>query len=95
MKTYGELAEAGMTRDAKTILYDGRTFGEPFGCQLGVMYMIKLAHMVDDKLHARSVDHTHSLHKQPLGLWWWTTFLGKWKYGHWKLMVLLIHYKKS
>ena len=48
--------EAGMASDAKTVLYDGRT-GEPFDNRIsvGVMYMIKLAHMVDDKLHARSI----------------------------------------
>ena len=48
--------EAGMAADAKTVLYDGRT-GEPFDNRIsvGVMYMIKLHHMVDDKLHARSV----------------------------------------
>ena len=43
-----------MARDGKTVLYDGRT-GEPFDNRIsvGVMYMLKLAHMVDDKLHAR------------------------------------------
>src|SRR5699024_7715494 len=48
------VAEAGMAKDAKTVLYDGRT-GEPFDGRIsvGVMYMIKLSHMVDDKLHAR------------------------------------------
>ena len=52
---WGTIEEAGMANDAKTILYDGRT-GEPFDnrVSVGVMYMIKLAHMVDDKLHARS-----------------------------------------
>src|SRR5690625_3898467 len=49
------LDEAGMAEDAKTVLYDGRT-GEPFDnrVSVGVSYMIKLSHMVDDKLHARS-----------------------------------------
>src|SRR5699024_11955552 len=48
------LEEAGMPSDAKTILYDGRT-GEPFDNRVavGISYMIKLSHMVDDKLHAR------------------------------------------
>ena len=52
---WGTIEEAGMANDAKTILYDGRT-GEPFDnrVSVGVMYTIKLAHMVDDKLHARS-----------------------------------------
>lgn len=54
------IAEAGMDPDAKTVLYDGRT-GEKFDNRIsvGVMYMIKLAHMVDDKLHARSIGLTH------------------------------------
>lgn len=57
---WGTIEEAGMANDAKTILYDGRT-GEPFDnrVSVGVMYMIKLAHMVDDKLHARSTGYTH------------------------------------
>ncbi len=48
---WSTVAEAGMAKDAKTVLYDGRT-GEPFDSRVsvGVMYMIKLAHMVDDKL---------------------------------------------
>ena len=59
---WATVAEAGMASDAKTVLYDGRT-GEPFDGRIsvGVMYMIKLAHMVDDKLHARSIDLTHWL----------------------------------
>ncbi|WP_206424090.1 DNA-directed RNA polymerase subunit beta [Vaginisenegalia massiliensis] len=60
--------EAGMEADAKTILYDGRT-GEPFDrkVSVGVMYMIKLAHMVDDKLHARSTGPYSLVTQQPLG----------------------------
>ena len=60
--------EAGMASDAKTILYDGRT-GEPFDgrVSVGVMYMIKLAHMVDDKLHARSIGPYSLVTQQPLG----------------------------
>ncbi|MFQ3546416.1 DNA-directed RNA polymerase subunit beta [Halobacillus rhizosphaerae] len=62
------LQEAGMARDAKTILYDGRS-GEPFDnrVSVGVMYMIKLAHMVDDKLHARSTGPYSLVTQQPLG----------------------------
>ncbi|WP_347861731.1 DNA-directed RNA polymerase subunit beta [Salimicrobium sp. PL1-032A] len=62
------LAEAGLPRDAKTILYDGRT-GEPFDNRIsvGVMYMIKLSHMVDDKLHARSTGPYSLVTQQPLG----------------------------
>ena len=57
-----------MDSDAKTILYDGRT-GEPFDnrVSVGVMYMIKLHHMVDDKLHARSVGPYSLVTQQPLG----------------------------
>ncbi|MGX7196377.1 DNA-directed RNA polymerase subunit beta [Enterococcus olivae] len=60
--------EAGMASDAKTVLYDGRT-GEPFDGRIsvGVMYMIKLAHMVDDKLHARSIGPYSLVTQQPLG----------------------------
>ena len=68
-KTSGILwKEAGMDSDAKTILYDGRT-GEPFDnrVSVGVMYMIKLHHMVDDKLHARSVGPYSMVTQQPLG----------------------------
>ena len=62
------MEEAGMNRDGKTILYDGRT-GEPFDnrVSVGVMYMIKLAHMVDDKLHARSTGPYSLVTQQPLG----------------------------
>lgn len=60
--------EAGMAEDAKTILYDGRT-GEPFDrkVSVGVMYMMKLGHMVDDKLHARSTGPYSLVTQQPLG----------------------------
>ncbi|MGB6177946.1 DNA-directed RNA polymerase subunit beta [Carnobacterium sp.] len=60
--------EAGMASDAKTVLYDGRT-GQPFDnrVSVGVMYMIKLAHMVDDKLHARSTGPYSLVTQQPLG----------------------------
>ena len=62
------VAEAGMAKDAKTVLYDGRT-GEPFDGRIsvGVMYMIKLSHMVDDKLHARSIGPYSLVTQQPLG----------------------------
>src|SRR5690625_5171910 len=62
------LDEAGMPRDAKTVLYDGRT-GEPFDnrVSVGVSYMIKLSHMVDDKLHARSTGPYSLVTQQPLG----------------------------
>ena len=62
------LEEAGMDPDGKTILYDGRT-GEPFDNRIsvGVMYMIKLHHMVDDKIHARSTGPYSLVTQQPLG----------------------------
>ncbi|MDM5336017.1 DNA-directed RNA polymerase subunit beta [Fictibacillus enclensis] len=62
------IEEAGMARDGKTVLYDGRT-GVPFDnrVSVGVMYMIKLAHMVDDKLHARSTGPYSLVTQQPLG----------------------------
>lgn len=65
---WSTIQEAGMANDAKTILYDGRT-GEPFDnrVSVGIMYMIKLAHMVDDKLHARSTGPYSLVTQQPLG----------------------------
>ncbi|KWW21565.1 MULTISPECIES: DNA-directed RNA polymerase subunit beta [Peribacillus] len=65
---WGTIEEAGMSRDAKTVLYDGRS-GEAFDnrVSVGVMYMIKLAHMVDDKLHARSTGPYSLVTQQPLG----------------------------
>lgn len=62
------LKEAGLPEDGKTVLYDGRT-GEPFENRVtvGVMYMIKLAHMVDDKIHARSTGPYSLVTQQPLG----------------------------
>lgn len=65
---WATIEEAGMDKDAKTRLYDGRT-GEPFDnrVSVGVMYMIKLAHMVDDKLHARSTGPYSLVTQQPLG----------------------------
>jgi DNA-directed RNA polymerase subunit beta len=60
--------EAGLAKDAKTVLYDGRT-GEAFDTRVsvGIMYMIKLHHMVDDKLHARSIGPYSLVTQQPLG----------------------------
>ena len=62
------MKEAKMDADGKTVLYDGRT-GEPFDSRVavGVMYMIKLDHMVDDKLHARSTGPYSLVTQQPLG----------------------------
>jgi len=62
------MKQAQLPDDGKTILYDGRT-GEPFDerISVGVMYMIKLVHMVDDKLHARATGPYSLVTQQPLG----------------------------
>ena len=62
------LDEAGLPRDAKTVLYDGRT-GEAFDnrVSVGISYMLKLSHMVDDKIHARSTGPYSLVTQQPLG----------------------------
>ena len=63
-----EMKEAGMAPDGKVVLHDGRT-GEPFDHRInvGVMYMVKLHHMVDDKLHARATGPYSLVTQQPLG----------------------------
>ena len=62
------LEEAGLPRDGKTVLYDGRT-GEPYDNEItvGYIYMLKLAHLVDDKIHARSTGPYSLVTQQPLG----------------------------
>ena len=62
------MKEAQMTSDGKQVLFDGQT-GLPFDerISVGVMYMIKLAHMVDDKLHARATGPYSLVTQQPLG----------------------------
>jgi DNA-directed RNA polymerase subunit beta len=62
------LDEAGLETSAQTTLYDGRT-GEPFNEKItvGTMYMLKLHHLVDDKLHARSIGPYSLVTQQPLG----------------------------
>ncbi len=62
------LKEANMSEDGKMVLYDGRT-GEPFDkpITVGVMYMLKLHHLVDDKIHARSTGPYSLVTQQPLG----------------------------
>ncbi len=63
-----ETDEAGLPRNGKAYLYDGGT-GERFDqpATVGVMYIIKLAHMVDDKMHARSIGPYSLITQQPLG----------------------------
>ncbi|MYU89679.1 DNA-directed RNA polymerase subunit beta [Ligilactobacillus salivarius] len=65
---WSALQEAGLPGDGKTVLYDGRT-GEAFDNRMavGVMYYLKLAHMVDDKIHARSIGPYSLVTQQPLG----------------------------
>ena len=65
---WAAVKEAGMADDAKTVLYDGRT-GEAFDKRVavGVMHYMKLAHMVDDKIHARSIGPYSLVTQQPLG----------------------------
>ncbi|MFC6165842.1 DNA-directed RNA polymerase subunit beta [Lactiplantibacillus dongliensis] len=60
--------EAGIDEDGKSIVYDGRT-GEPFDKRVavGVMHYMKLSHMVDDKIHARSIGPYSLVTQQPLG----------------------------
>jgi DNA-directed RNA polymerase subunit beta len=62
------LTKAGLPEDGKTILFDGRT-GEPFDNRVtvGYMYYLKLAHLVDDKIHARSTGPYSLVTQQPLG----------------------------
>jgi DNA-directed RNA polymerase subunit beta len=62
------LEEGGLETTAQTTLYDGRT-GEPFNEKItvGTMYMLKLHHLVDDKLHARSIGPYSLVTQQPLG----------------------------
>ncbi|HBE12557.1 MAG TPA: DNA-directed RNA polymerase subunit beta [Clostridiales bacterium] len=62
------LKKAGLPEDGKTILYDGRT-GDPFDNRVtvGYMYYLKLAHLVDDKIHARSTGPYSLVTQQPLG----------------------------
>ncbi len=65
---WGWLKQAGLPDDGKTTLYDGRT-GEPFHNRIttGVMYMLKLHHLVDEKIHARSTGPYSLVTQQPLG----------------------------
>jgi len=63
-----ELREAGLPEDGKTVLYDGRT-GLPFmeKITVGYVYMMKLIHMVEDKIHMRSIGPYSLITQQPLG----------------------------
>jgi DNA-directed RNA polymerase subunit beta len=63
-----ELERAGLPRSGQTVLFDGRT-GEPFDTDVtvGVLYMLKLHHLADDKIHARSIGPYSLVTQQPLG----------------------------
>ena len=65
---FTKLREADLPETGKTILYDGRN-GEPFDNDItvGYVYMLKLAHLVDDKIHARSIGPYSLVTQQPLG----------------------------
>ena len=92
------LKQAGLREDGKTLLRDGRT-GEYFDdpVTVGYMYYLKLHHLVDDKIHARSTGcHTLLLHSS---LWavkhnLADSVLARWRFGHWKLTVQRIPCRK-
>src|SRR5699024_530923 len=83
---WNTMEEAGLARDGKTVLYDGRT-GEPFEnrVSVGVMYMLKLSHMVDDKLHARSTVPYYVVTQHLLG--GTAQFVGQ-RFDEWQLCAL-------
>ena len=64
----GYMEQAGLPRGGKTVLYDGRT-GDAFSekVTVGVIYMLKLSHLVEDKIHARSIGPYSLITQQPLG----------------------------
>jgi DNA-directed RNA polymerase subunit beta len=63
-----ELTRAGLPVSGQTVLFDGRT-GDPFDHEVtvGVLYMLKLHHLADDKIHARSIGPYSLVTQQPLG----------------------------
>ena len=81
------LEEAGLSATGQATLYDGRT-GEPFDqdVTVGIMYIMKLHHLVDDKLHARSIGPYSLVTQQPLGgkAQFGVNGWGRWKCGPWK-----------
>ena len=68
MKLKSGLAKAGLPESGRTYLYNGLT-GEHFDqpATVGIIYMLKLGHMVDDKMHARSIGPYSLITQQPLG----------------------------
>ena len=81
------LAASGLSPDSKTVLYDGRS-GEPFENRVtvGYMYILKLHHLVDDKIHARSTGPYSLVTQQPLGgrRSSAASVSARWKSGRWK-----------
>lgn len=82
------LKRAGFNRSGQSIVFDGRT-GEQFARQVtvGVKYFLKLHHLVDDKMHARSTGPYSLVTQQPLGgkAQFGGQRLGRWRSGLWKL----------
>ena len=82
-----ELRAAGLPEDGKVELHDGRT-GDAFDQRVtvGYLYMLKLSHLVDDKIHARSTGPYSLVTQQPLG--GKAQFGGqrsaRWRCGHWR-----------
>ena len=91
------LEAAGLDNSGQVTLIDGRT-GETFNRKVtvGYIYMLKLHHLVDDKIHSRSIGPYSLVTQQPLGgkLNLEDSDLEKWKFGHCKLMEHHILYKK-
>ena len=87
-----------LSRDGKVRLRDGRT-GEYFDSPvtIGHMHYLKLHHLVDDKIHARSTGPYSLVTQQPLGgkLSSVDSVSERWRYGPWRLMVHLIHCRRS
>jgi DNA-directed RNA polymerase subunit beta len=79
-----QLVKAGIPEDGKVVMYDGKT-GEAFDekVTVGVAYMLKLHHLVDDKMHARSTGPYSLITQQPLGgkAQFGVSVLEKWKFG--------------
>jgi len=92
-----ELKKAGYPEDGKVVLYDGKT-GKSFDHKvtIGWKYMLKLNHMVEDKIHQRSIGPYSLITQQPLAVVRNPAVRdsGKWKFGLWRLMVPPILCKK-
>ena len=92
------LKQGGVAEDGKTVLYDGRT-GEPFDQRVtvGYLYYLKLHHLVDDKIHARSTGpyssspSSRSAARRSSA----ASASAKWKSGRWRLTALLIPCRRS